>query len=333
MIGYPDHGSFARDYAELRPSPKRMIGDDGEYIPGWFESFDGEINPSASRARLAPFQSWLHVQFVTPELLVVANVANLGLGGNVALLVVDRASGRVVHEASTPLLWQNRISSTDGYRVFGDPDTGSRLALDEGLSQLFVDVNVGGMRLHGTARAIFDRPLIQTTAYGKGRGTLQWWGCVEVEQMSLEFEGRVYALPSGSMGLYDRTVGHRRRRQNWNWLAAIGETETGERFAFQASQDRPRALPYRWIHKAGIWMGGRLQKASPGARFQYDPAEATSQEWKILLKGRHGARHFSSHLLYRQERKRIPGVLRAFPAVLWKPARRSPACRVNELCE
>ena len=131
--------------------------------------------------------------------------------------------------------------------------------------------------------------------------------------MTLHIKGEPYEIPSGAMGLYDRTVGHRRRRQNWNWVASIGEAVDGTRFAIQASQDRPRALPYRWIHKAGIWWDGKLVKAAPGARFLYEPSQAAEKPWRVHLG--EGAAPCASLVFEprfrREETKRIPGVLNA----------------------
>jgi len=310
------HGADPALYVDMNPSPTRLIDDDGEYIPGWFEDFRGELNTGASRARWTPLQSWFHVQFVSATHLVVANIADLRLGGNVALLVLDRDTGQLCHGARTRLLWRNGIRHCEAYRTFEDPDTGSRLSIDERLQRVEIDMTVGGLRLVGQARAIFDRPFVQTTSYGGGRGTLQWWGCLEVEEMSLVVDGSERAIPPGTLGLYDRTLGHRRSRQNWNWLAAIGETVDGERFAIQAAQDRGRAAPLRTIHKAPMWLDGELLTPSSEAKFTYAPPPGPDEvtgDWAIDLgeaPGRSASLTFRP-AVRRRERTRLPGVLRA----------------------
>jgi hypothetical protein len=134
--------------------------------------------------------------------------------------------------------------------------------------------------------------------------------------MSVTLEGSEHAIPPGTLGLYDRTLGHRRSRQNWNWLAAIGETVDGERFAIQAAQDRGRASPRRTIHKAPMWLDGELLTSSSEARFTYAPPSGSQDvtgAWDIGLGEAPGR---SAELVFqpevrRREQTRLPGVVRA----------------------
>src|SRR5262249_31599675 len=138
-----------------------------------------------------------------------------------------------------------------GATSFTDSATGSFVKLEGGV--LSFDVTVGKLRVAGTAQEIFERPLVQITRYHDGYGDLMFWGNLRLVEGTLAIDGREVALAPGSLGLYDRQLGHKRTTLNWNYVATSGQAvdeATGEttEFALQGSVDLPKTRP-RVDHK------------------------------------------------------------------------------------
>ena len=83
------------------------------------------------------------------------------------------------------------------------------------------DIRAKGLRLRGRGRPSLTPPLVQITRYHRGHGALQWWGNIALEEGIATVDGVEIPLAEGSPGGFDRTLGHRRRLQHWNWLAIV----------------------------------------------------------------------------------------------------------------
>lgn len=276
------------DYLVLNPSPAQLIGPDGRYTAGWISSFDGDPNFEATSALKLAFQQWIHLSFDTPDHFLVCNIADLTRASNVALQVVEKRTGRFAQGSVTRIGPLNQMAITDGYRRFSDPQSGSFVALSEDLRCFAFSLHVDGLHLSGQARTVLGPPLVQVTRFQRYRGSLQWYGALEVQFATLTTDGEVFSIPPGTMGTYDRTLGHQRGLQNWNWVAAAGwarDEQDGSRvpFAIQVAQDREQARPWVNARKYAVWIGGRLYKI-PEAVFSYrytDPATRETTDWTI----------------------------------------------------
>ena len=251
------------DYGTLKPSPTAMIGPDGTYRGGWFDGFDGSINPEDAGRGAGRLSAWLHVTFDTPNAFVGCHLADLGLAGHTAVLWVDK---RTQHcdDRSERQIWRGKsLRVDDAFARFDEPKTGSVIHMtDEG--GVVFDVAARGLRLRGRARPAFACPLVQTTAYPGAKGTLQWWGNLELVEGELIRDGVRTRLPKGALGCYDRTLGHRRRIQNWNWLSAVGSLTRSKQdekvpFALQMSKDRSGAQPQIASQKYAAWVGDTMR--------------------------------------------------------------------------
>ncbi|MEL6182222.1 MAG: DUF2804 family protein, partial [Myxococcota bacterium] len=121
-------------------------------------------------------------------------------------------------------------------------------------------------------------------------------------------------LPVGTLGAYDRTVGHRRPIQNWNWLAAVGQgrdTATDEPVVVSliASTDQERARPRVVAHKNNVWIDGQHLKL-PEMRFDYtvhDPKTWDTGPWTLTSHSSKGTLDLTFLPEYRRrEQPRIP---------------------------
>ena len=284
------------DYMKLATPPEQLIGPDGRYRAGWYDSFDGELNVDQADAGGRRFQRWFHLHFDSDRYFVVTNIAHLNLGGNVALLVLDKETGEFHEAADTRMLWRNKIAVDDRCRRFDDPHTGSWVELSPDETTVRFRVACDGLAFEGVAKAIFERPYVQCTRYHRGNGSLQWWGNLSLETGRLFLNGAEITLPADTWGGYDRTIGHRRPVQNWNWVATIGrgvDTQTGEpvSYALSAATDQAQALPIANAAKNSLWIDGAHYKL-PELMFDYeitDPASRDTGTWHLTCDGAQGS--------------------------------------------
>ena len=311
---WPPRFEQRTDYLTLAEPPARLIDEDGRYRPGWYPAFEGELNVDQVRAGGRRFQRWFHLHFDTDRYFVVTNIAHLNLGGNVALLVLDKETGEFYEAAETRMLWRNQIRVDAGCRRFDDGATGSFVELSADGQTVRFHIICGGLGFRGVAKALFQRPYVQCTQYHRGTGSLQWWGNLVIEKAALTLESEVISLPSGAWGGYDRTVGHRRPVQNWNWVAAIGcgvDAETGEpvSYALSAATDQSRALPRADVAKHSLWIDGEQHKL-PELRFEYEITDAETRDtsaWRLRCESTRGAVDLTIEPRFRRrERKRTP---------------------------
>jgi len=299
---------------ELSTPPDRLIGPDGRYRAGWYPHFDGTLNVSQADTGGRRFQRWFHLHFDTDRYFIVTNIAHLNLGGNVALLVLDKQTGAFYEAADTRMLWRNGISVDAHCRRFEDRHTGSWVALSSDEATVQFRIAAEGILFEGVAKAIFERPYVQCTRYHRGNGSLQWWGNLALETGRLVLNDTEISLPAGTMGGYDRTIGHRRPIQNWNWVATIGrgiDATTGASvpYALSAATDQSQALPIANAAKNSLWIDGVHYKL-PELAFAYDIQDPVSRDtghWRLTCESTRGTVDLTIKPRFRRrEQKRTP---------------------------
>jgi hypothetical protein len=273
------------DYQKRVPSPAHMIAD-GTYVGGWFESFDGEINPAAASPRAGRLSSWLHVTFNTPTHFVGAHVADMGVAGHTAVLVVEKGKKQAHDRSKKSLLWMKKMRIDADFSRFEDLRSGSFISMTPS-GGVELDVCTAGLSLKAQAEPAFSSPFVQTTVAPGGKGSLQWWGNLRLVSGVATLDGQRIELPPGALGAYDRTIGHRPSLQNWNWLSTSGEArclESGNRvpFSMQMSKDGPRANPPVEARKTTLWVGDTMRKLPP-ITFSYDrlDTENNTTPWSV----------------------------------------------------
>jgi hypothetical protein len=286
-----DHGI---DYLSKKPSPEFLVGEDGRYNAGWYECFEGALNVEDSIALDMAFQRWFHLSFDAGRYFVVCNIADFTRVGNVALLVVDKETKEFQRASDSPILSKTRISIDDQVTSFEDHKSGSFIRLSDQGSRVEFSVHVGALHFSGAACQALGPPFVQVNRFQRGRGCLQWFGCLALEHGVLSLPGRVVQLQAGSPGCYDRTVGHQRGIQAWNWIAASGvAVEQGGKLrteiGIQVACDRAEARPRVDTQKNVVWVEGALHKV-PSVAFDYrvvDEEHHTTSHWEVLGESEH----------------------------------------------
>lgn len=284
---------FAADfgaYDTMSAPPETLIQPDGSYAAGWYDAPPARLeldrNTQAGWRRL---HRWFFVHFDSDELFVGANLVDLRLGGNAGIIVLDKRTGKFTVAGDTGLLWNNGVHISEDCRRFEDRRTGSMMAMSADDRTLEFDLDVDGVRFTGRASELFAQPFVQSTRLGASLGTLQMWGNLRLDEGSVTIKGRRVDLQPGLYGAYDRSLGHRRLLENWNWVASCGEA-TRDRdgqtlpFALHAARDRADARPQVDGSKYLLWLGDRFLKL-PDLRFEYTYTDAAALEttrWRIV---------------------------------------------------
>ncbi|GEM_PF-822582 len=285
-IDIPDRvDASAGKYLEMRDGPPRMVDGNGNYVPGWWSKFDGKFNAGDATGEAYTFKTWLHFNIDDPKYYVVAQLVVTDIAGNLAIAVSDKTTGEF-YEEDIVYTFGDQISGDDAATSFTDSDTGSSIALKDGV--LTFELKTDGIDIVGRATEIFDRPLIQTTAYQAGYGDLIFWGNIRLDEGALTLDGTKHTLAPGSLGLYDRTIGHKRTTMNWNYVAmagvatdlANGATAT---IALQGSVDKERTKPFVDAKAFALWVDGQIFKV-PQLHFDYrlnDASTRTTSPWRV----------------------------------------------------
>ncbi|MCB9761411.1 MAG: DUF2804 family protein [Alphaproteobacteria bacterium] len=284
----PEQLDLDIDYLARKPGPRCLIADDGTYNAGWFESFDGELNFDQSSAFNLALHRWFHLSVDTPERFIVCNIADFYKGGNTAVLVADKRTGAFNAPSRTYMGPQNDITATpDGLR-FIDPASHSFLATTADNGVFTFSVHADDVHLSGQGRLAVGPPFVHVTRFHRGRGSLQFYGAFELEHGTLVMGDEVIPLPAGALGTFDRTLGHQRGLQAWNWIAATGyatHAASGRRalICVQVARDREMARPVVLSRKYVVWVDDQVRKV-PEAAFHYDVTDEDTREtgpWHI----------------------------------------------------
>ena len=276
------------DYAQMTDAPDGVIGPDGGYRPGWFASAPDALNLEANaQAGWRRLHRWFFIHFDSADYFVGANLIDLRLGGNVGLVVLDKRTGDFTTKSATGLLLNNGITISSDGRCFSDLKTSSTIRISSDDTALDFRIAVDGLVFEGRARALFDRPFVQSTRLSEHLGALQLWGNLMLEEATLTLPGRAPVKMADLYGCYDRSMGHRRLVENWNWIAACGPATApdGESvdFALHAALDRPGARPQVDGQKYALWLGDHFVKL-PELQFDYDYVDAkalSTTAWRI----------------------------------------------------
>ena len=276
------------DYLTQRAPPPAIIGPDGRYVPGWFTEFSGEMNLDRSNALGLALQRWFHLSIDAGEYFIVCNLANLTRAGNVALLVAHKRSGVFDHASRTRLIPNVKVEVTDDARHFTCTDTNSFIRVSPDGQHFHISLHVDQLHLQAIARHALGPALVQSTRFQRGRGSLQFYSNLELEHGLLTLRDRVVVLPPGSLGTVDRTVGHQRGLQHWNWIACAGVAWDRSRreqvqFGLQVAKDQEDARPVVRSNKYVVWLKEGLYKL-PSASFEYeitDEQTRSTTPWHI----------------------------------------------------
>jgi len=272
----PDSIDTTKDrYLERRPSPAAMIDASGNYQGGWYESFTGEFNVKQASGDAYNLKKWLHFNIDDPRFYVVAQMVRTDFAGNIAIVVTDKQTG-TFHSEDVVQMFSQTLQGDDGATTFTDSATGSHLSLVDGVLEF--DVVANGVRVKGTAREVLTPAYVQITRMNDGYGALGFWGNLALTEATVTLDGEEHALTPGSLGLYDRTVGHQRTTLNWNYLATSGQARnrvTGEvrPFSVQGAIDRPRSKPQVHSQNHGFWLGNAFAKVEELV-FDYEVTDA-----------------------------------------------------------
>jgi len=272
-------------YLERRPSPDGIVDAKGRYQGGWYESFTGAFNEDHAAGDKYNLKKWLHVNVDDPRFYVVVQMVRTDFAGNLAVVVTDKQTGEFKSEDVVQMFSQS-LTADAAVTTLADPSTGSHMTLVDGA--LDFDVRANGLRVRGKAHEILSPPFVQISRFHDGYGALGIWGNLELDEGTVTIDGADTALTAGSLGLYDRTVGHQRTTLNWNYLATSGRARnraTGElrTFSVQGAIDRPRSQPQVATKDHGFWLGDRFTKVEE-LRFDYDTDPKTHEfgPWHVF---------------------------------------------------
>lgn len=281
----PDQLEDTIDYLTQQLPPARIIASDGTYVPGWFAGPPGELNFTESSAFEMAFHKFFHCTIDTPDHYIVFNIADFSRATNRAILVVDKRTQTFTNRSLTHRL-QRDVSVDAGHRRFHDQATNSFLVIDEQEHEIRFSIHAGELHLSGVAHCAVGPAMIQCTQFHRGRGSLQWYGCLELQHGTLTVGEEVIALPPGTFGTYDRTMGHQRGLQGWNWIAFVSQAvreRDGKRCPVGVQIVRDilgRAKPAVLSRKYVVWLDGQVRKL-PDAEFDYDRTEGSATDWHI----------------------------------------------------
>ncbi len=277
----------AGTYSTLREPPSALLAADGSYQAGWFRRSPKDINISSAGTRSRRYHRWFFVHFDSDDYFVSANLIDLQIGGNAGIVVLNKRTGVFSLATETRFWRRNFVKISPDCREFHDARGDRFIRIAEDDSRIDFDLVVKGMSLKGSA-ASHLQPFVQTTAFEHGRGTHQQWGNMTLINGRLSIDGKQIELQQGSAGAYDRSFGHRRLLENWNWIIASGmaTSESGKTvpFALQAAHDRSLARPVAYGQKYALWIGDHFLKL-PSLSFEYDYVNRRTLDttaWKIF---------------------------------------------------
>jgi hypothetical protein len=218
-----------------------------------------------------------------------------------------------VTRSATALLHRNGVEIDGPARLFRDSRTGSAISIDPDDRVVHFDVAADGARVCGSATALFDHPFTQSTGFHGGHGTLQTWGNLRLNRATLTTDAGTVALPAGSYGAYDRSLGHRRPLEAWNWIVAVGSATRASDgaqvdVALHAARDRPAARPQVEGRKFVLWVGDRCLKLED-LSFEYqtlDHKRRTTTPWRLRGTGDAHADLTFEPLHVRHDHHRVP---------------------------
>jgi hypothetical protein len=278
-------------YLEQRASPDGVVDGKGRYQGGWYTSFTGTFNEDQAAGDKYNLKKWLHVNVDDPRYYVVVQMVRTDFAGNLAVVVTDKQTGEFKSEDVVQMFSQS-LTADAAVTKLEDPTTNSHMTLVDGVMDF--DVNANGLRVRGKAHEILTPPYVQIHRFNDGYGALGVWGNLALDEGTVTLAGEEHSLTPGSLGLYDRTVGHQRTTLNWNYVATSGKARnraTGElrTFSVQGAIDRPRSVPLVNTRNHAFWLNSTLTKVEE-LRFEYDTDPQTHEfgPWHIFTPAQPG---------------------------------------------
>jgi len=265
-------------YLERRPSPDGIVDGKGVYQGGWYEGFTGAFNQDRAAGDKYNLKSWLHLNVDDARYYVVFQMVRTDIAGNIAVVVTDKQTGEFYSE-DVVQTFSDSLKADAAATSFTDPTTNSHITLSEGVFDF--DVNANGLRVRGKAAETLTPAYTQIHRFHDGYGALGIWGNVALTEGTVTVKGEDHALTAGSLGLYDRTIGHQRTTLSWNYVSTSGRARnrtTGElrTFSVQGAVDGPRARPLVDTKNHGFWLENRFTKVEALA-FDYETDAATGE--------------------------------------------------------
>lgn len=272
-------------YLERRPSPDAIVDAQGRYNGGWYERFSGDFNQAHAAGDAYNLKSWLHLNIDDPRYYVVFQMVRTDIAGNIAVVVTDKQTGEFLSE-DVVQTFSDSLTCDAAATSFTDPVTGSHITLTDGAFDF--DVNANGLEVRGTASEVLTPAYTQIHRFNDGYGALGIWGNVTLTEGTVTLNGEAHTLTPGSLGLYDRTVGHQRTTLNWNYVATSGRARSrtsGEvrTFSVVGAIDRPRSRPMVDTKNHGFWLGDRFTKVEE-LKFDYETDASTGDfgPWHVF---------------------------------------------------
>lgn len=307
-------------FLQCRQPPAHLIDSEGQYAHGWYPHFTAVPNVESSAAPRRRLQYWFHLHAESSAYYISANLAQLGLVGNVSLLIIRKSDGKIEHHSEKKWLWSNRIRQTGGCSIVWDPNTGSTITQN---TAGHIEFRIQTEQAHwvGEARPALGPAFVQSSPGAKGFGSLQWWGPIRLMNSHLRMNEGTLELDDNILGGFDRTIGHRHRRQYWNWLctqgSAIGPKGKLSPFAIQIAVDNLRNSDTPNPRKFNLWIHDRLHKFEE-AEFMPGP------QWEITAHGKQSAQSLRLDFTpqwRREERSGHPAVFGGHFRQLFGPIR------------
>lgn len=273
-------------YDVMAPPPSELIDASGSYPAGWYTEPPATLNLDRTKAGWRRLHRWFFLHFDSEDLFIGANLIDLRFGGNAGIVELNKRTGEFTVHSATGLAFNNEVKISEDCREFRDEKTDSFVRITSDDQNLSFKLDIHGVTFEGEASALFDRPFVQSTRLDETLGTLQMWGNLTLDSGRLIKNGVTRELSPGLYGAYDRSVGHRRLLENWNWIVACGEAVHGVEavpFALHAAADRSDARPRVDGRKSALWVGNRFVKITDLV-FEYeytDQAALKTTPWRV----------------------------------------------------
>ena len=304
-------------FLQCRQPPAHLIDSAGQYAHGWYPHFTTVPNVESSAAPRRRLQYWFHLHAESSSHYISANLAQLGLVGNVSLLIIRKSDGKIEHHSE-----KNGRSNAYG-KPADVPSSGIEHRLHNHTEHSrHIEFRIQTEQAHwvGEARPALGPAFVQSSPGAKGFGSLQWWGPIRLMNSHLRMNEGTLELDDNILGGFDRTIGHRHRRQYWNWLctqgSAIGPKGKLSPFAIQIAVDNLRNANTPNPRKFNVWIHDRLHKFEE-AEFMPGP------QWEITAHGKQSAQSLRLDFTprWRREGKRHPAVFGGHFRQLFGPIR------------
>ena len=269
----------------ISSAPLKLIDENGKPSIGVFDSPIPELNflefkPPPRHRRVSPnrIKRWEYLGLVSEELVVGAAVVSLHFFGNVFFYVFERKLSKLREFSFMAPLCRGLSFDSNGVAGTVSFHKGKNRVVmenDRAGARHRLAVEMGGLRV---AAEFADRqpPLVCATRVGYFgfNYTLKLAGLPVSGELVLP--DKKYQLdPANTFGVIDYTTGCLARETFWNWAAAGGKDESGERIGLNLVQ----GVNDTGVTENAFWVGERLVKVDT-VSFDYDDRNILAP-WRI----------------------------------------------------